>query len=138
MAQITDVTLSSLFFIEGKPSDASVNDSLRLDGFMLDKDQNGKTLHVTLDFQLTSLKISLLSLRYCLTYSYTDDEDASHLKTAVILAHAVPYVRELIADITMRSSGAPIHLGTINTNDLYKDFLDRQQQQAEQNQQNNH
>lgn len=134
MAQITDITLSSLFFFEGKSSDASGNDSLRLDGFMLDKDVNGKKIHVTLDFQLTSLKISLLSFRYYLTYSYTDEEDASHLKAAVILAHAVPYVRELIANITMRSSGKPICLSTINTNNLYKDFLDRERQQAEQQQ----
>ena len=130
MAVITNMTLSNIIFIEGKPEASDKNDVLRLEGFKREKIEENKTLHVTLDFQLISPKLSLLSLRYCLDYSYIDDEDLSHLKAAVILAHAIPLVRELVANITMRTQGKIIYLGTINTNDLYQDYLERQKKQA--------
>ena len=130
MAVITNMTLSNIIFIEGKPEASDKNDVLRLEGFKREKKEESKTLRVTLNFQLISPKLSLLSLRYCLDYSYTDDEDLSHLKAAVILAHAIPLVRELVANITMRTQGKIIYLGTINTNDLYQDYLERQKKQA--------
>ena len=130
MAVITNMTLSNIIFIEGKPESSDKNDVLRLEGFKPEKNEGSKTLHVTLDFQLISPKISLLSLRYCLDYSYIDDEDFCHLKAAVILAHAIPLVRELVANITMRTQGKIIYLGTINTNDLYQDYQKRLKKQA--------
>ncbi len=130
MATLTNMTLSNIIFLEGKPEASDKNDILRLEGFKLEKNEENKALRVTLDFHLISPKISLLSVRYCLDYSYADDEDLSHLKAAVILAHAVPLVRELVANITMRTKGKIIYLGTINTNDLYKDYQERQKKQG--------
>ena len=131
MAVITNMTLSNIIFIEGKPEASNGNDVLRLEGFKLEKKEGSKTLHVTLDFQLISPKISLFSLRYCFDYSYIDDEDLSHLKAAVSIAHAIPLVRELVANITMRTQGKIIYLDTINTKNLYQDYQERQKKQAQ-------
>lgn len=55
-----------------------------------------------------------------ITYELSSKKDKDLLKDHVIISHAVPYLRELVSNLTMRSVFPPLWLAPVNTQELLK------------------
>lgn len=74
----------------------------------------------------------ILTGSYCITYSSENVEDLSEekLKDPIIIAHVIPYFRELVSSLTMRSNYPPLYFGAVNTFDLWGRFLEKQKKES--------
>lgn len=66
--------------------------------------------------------------KFRITYSGEGDLDGvwATLKDEVILAHCIPYVRELLSSLTSRMPVPPLLIETVNTYGMFRKFKEMQ------------
>lgn len=69
---------------------------------------------------------------YLVNYTADTEEQFSVLQDKVIVSHIIPYLRELIAGLTMRSNSKVINIPPTNTNLLLKAYNEKQGDQQAQ------
>ena len=115
--------MSNVMFFDADLPAPTDDVSLSLKNYKQEEDTANHTLHIMLNFQVTSSSLKLFLLCYQLDYSYSDNDDRKPLTPPVILAHAIPFVRELVANLTIRTRNSSILLPPVNTYNLFKDYL---------------
>lgn len=73
-----------------------------------------------------------LSCTYVAIYTGDTVEDFNILKDKIVVSHIIPYLREFIAGLTMRSVLPPLTIPPINTAMLLDDYETRKKAQQQQ------
>lgn len=68
----------------------------------------------------------IFSVCFCAIYSADNRDDFDVIKDHVALAHLIPFLREFVANLTMRSLFPKLVLPPVNTADLMKDYGERE------------
>jgi hypothetical protein len=63
-----------------------------------------------------------LMCSYRIVYELKDESEAVLLKDHVILAHVIPYLREHISGLTVKSRFPVLYIDTINTLDMLEEY----------------
>ncbi len=58
---------------------------------------------------------------FLLTYN-GKKEDRAKLKEHIVVAHAIPYLREFVSNVTMRSGIPPLMIAPVNAPRLWQDY----------------
>ena len=93
------------------------------------RNRNGKTFRCTADIEFNLFDgIQETDARFICVFhlEYGGDQDGTDLlKDHIIIAHAVPYLREFVYNMTMRSAKPALLLSPINTPDLLRKYLEK-------------
>lgn len=86
------------------------------------KDGDGFDIIVFLEFDLmfeVKDPVFDLNCRLGLYYKAASQQDLDTLKDHIIVAHAIPYLREFVANLTMRTPLSPLYLSPVNAHELW-------------------
>lgn len=130
MPEIKKIILFSLSFsTESVPEKNKLNLNIDLIDFQIQQPQKDGEKYVqmasaTFDLRCLEEERLVFNIRARYDVLYTDNElkNFEVLKEIVILAHIIPYFRELISSITMRSVFPPLWLQTINTHAMFEKY----------------
>lgn len=61
---------------------------------------------------------------YEIVYAAQDKDSFKVIKDHIAIAHAIPYLRELVASMTMRAGYQPLILPPLNTQDLHTKYIE--------------
>jgi len=130
MPRIRDVMLlSSLFTDLGKDSNDIIAHRLSLTFFQREKVQEVSEgvllLPVRMQFNLfqgLDDQPFQLMCSYRIVYEIKDESEADLLKDHVVLAHVIPYLREHISGLTVKSRFPVLYIDTINTLAMLEEY----------------
>jgi len=66
-----------------------------------------------------------ITASYLIAYIGENVTEFDVLKDAVIVSHVIPYFREQVSNITMRSPYPPLWFQTVNTHGLYEQYFNK-------------
>ena len=129
MPKIESVTLLSSLFADQRSSGKEISYCLAIESFETSEEAPSEdgtilfsakaTFNLFKDVQEPQM---MLVCSYRITYLCKDRDDVGLLHDHVVVAHIIPYLREHVSNLTMKSRFPAFYLETVNTYDLLKKF----------------
>lgn len=129
MPKIKSVVLLSSLFADQRSSGKEISYCLAIESFERSREtvsEDGAILfsakasfNLFKDVQEPQMT---LVCSYLITYLCKDKDEVGLLHDHVIVAHIIPYLREHVSNLTMKSRFPAFYLETVNTYDLLKKF----------------